>query len=294
MKHKKTIKTLLKIIISGFALYYVFSHINLHNIARELRSAHSPWLLAALLCYALSQVAAAFRLKVLFQRIPIGINHLENIRLYWLGLFYNLFLPGGVGGDGFKVYLLGRHLKSDLRKTLGAILSDRISGLTVIVVFLLVLLPFLDYPLPLKEWAWTGIPLVMAAFWLFLRLFNASLLPAWAPTFGWALLAQLLQMTAALFLLKSLPTSAGEPYNAYLFLFFLSAIAGSVPITLGGIGARELVFLWGAQYLGINEDTAVALSLLFYVASAVTALPGLVFTFQPGKILRRHTPKQQA
>src|SRR5690554_409320 len=178
MKHQKTIKLLLKIIISGFALYYVFSHINLHNIARELRAAHSPWLLAALCTYALSQIAAAFRLKVLFQRIPIPINHLENIRLYWLGLFYNLFLPGGVGGDGFKVYLLGKHLNSNLRKTLGAILSDRISGLTVIVVFLLMLLPFLDFPLPLKEWAWTGIPLVVAAFWLFLRLFNASLLPA--------------------------------------------------------------------------------------------------------------------
>ena len=74
-------------------------------------------------------------------------------------------------------------------------------------------------------------------------------------------------------------------YDNYLFLFFLSAIAGSVPITLGGVGAREVVFMWGALYLGVDENSAVALSLLFYVASAITALPGIVFTVKPATII---------
>ncbi|GAO29172.1 lysylphosphatidylglycerol synthase transmembrane domain-containing protein [Geofilum rubicundum] len=288
MRKKALINLLIKIVISGFALYYVFSHINLNQIAEKI-SASNPWLLmSALIVYALSQLVSALRLKVLFKHLPIHITHLENIRLYWLGLFYNLFLPGGVGGDGFKVYLIGKHFKTELKKTIGAILSDRISGLSIIVILLLVFVPFINYDIPLKAYAWAGIPFVAAAFFLFLYLFNRTLTRAYLPVMGWATMAQLLQMLSAILILNSFDMEARDMYDAYLFLFFLSAIAGAVPITLGGIGAREVVFLWGAQYLGVNEGSAVALSLLFYTASAITALPGLIFTFQPSKILARN------
>ena len=81
----------------------------------------------------------------------------ENIKLYWLGLFYNLFLPGGVGGDGFKVYLLGKYKKSNLKTVIGAILSDRVSGLSIIVILLLVFIPMLDY-IPFKNLACSNPP----------------------------------------------------------------------------------------------------------------------------------------
>lgn len=285
MSKKSLINLLIKIVISGFALYYVFTHINLQDIAEKVSTSNPYFLVAALLVYALSQLVSSFRLKVLFKFVPIPISHLENIKLYWLGLFYNLFLPGGVGGDGFKVYLIGKHLKTELKKTIGAILSDRLSGLSVIVILLLTFAPFIDYNIPLKAYAWAGIPFVAAGFFLFLYLFNRSLTPAFWPTMGWAALAQLLQMLSAILILNSLDTDASAMYDAYLFLFFLSAIAGAVPITLGGIGAREVVFMWGAQYLGVDESSAIALSLLFYTASAITALPGLIFTLQPSQIL---------
>jgi glycosyltransferase 2 family protein len=67
MSKKALINLLLKIAISGFALYYVFSHINLNQIAEKV-SASNPWLLlSALIVYALSQLASALRLKVLFK-----------------------------------------------------------------------------------------------------------------------------------------------------------------------------------------------------------------------------------
>lgn len=289
MSNKALINLFLKIVISGFALYYVFSHIDLNQISEKI-SASNPWLLvSALIVYALSQLVSAIRLKVLFKYVPIHISHIENVKLYWLGLFYNLFLPGGVGGDGFKVYLIGKHFKTELKKTIGAILSDRISGLSIIVILLLIFVPFINFNIPLKQIAWAGIPFVAAAYFLFLYLFNRKLTPAYLPTLGWAALAQLLQMFSAILILNSFDLDARAMYDAYLFLFFLSAIAGAVPITLGGIGAREVVFMWGAQYLGVNESSAIALSLLFYTASAITALPGLFFTLQPSKILARDT-----
>jgi glycosyltransferase 2 family protein len=285
MTWKSILRLILKISLSAGALYYVGSKLDLKEIADKVSSAHIALLVTALLIYTLSQISAAIRLHTLFRYIPISISHLENIKLYWLGLFYNLFLPGGVGGDGFKVWLIGKYHGIDLKRTIGAILSDRVSGLSVIVIMLLVFAPFIDSNLPLQKYLWAAIPLVVLAFFLFLHLFNRRLRPAFIPVLVWAIIVQMLQMASALVILKSLNVDIDGQYGDYLFLFFLSAIAGSLPITLGGIGAREVVFMWGAKYLGVDESSAVALSLLFYVASAITALPGIVFTIKPSAIL---------
>lgn len=286
MSSRKILTNILKVVVSCLAVYYVVSRIDIAEIMEKVRSADLLLLLAALAAYTISQLAASFRLRNLFNLVPITITQKENIKLYWLGLFYNLFLPGGVGGDGFKVYLLGKYKKSNLKTVIGAILSDRVSGLSIIVILLLVFIPMLDYNIPFKNLAWVAIPLVAAAFYLFLYIVNKKLLPAFPRVMGWAICVQMLQMLSAVLILASLHIDARHMYDAYLFLFFLSAIAGSLPITLGGIGARELVFLWGAQYLGVNEGSAIALSLMFYTASAITALPGIIYTIKPAAILK--------
>lgn len=286
MSRIKILKLVAKITLSGGALYYVFSRVSISEIVDQLAYANLGLLLAALVIYTASQVVAAFRLKKLFNLVPVNISHSQNMKLYWLGLFYNLFLPGGVGGDGFKVFLVGKYLKTELKKVIGAILSDRVSGLSVILILLLLLAPFIDHADQFKNLPWLLIPIVALGFFLFLRIFNRRLLPAFWAVLALAFVVQLLQMVSAIAILSSLEVDLSKLYDDYLFLFFLSAIAGSVPITLGGIGAREVVFLWGATYLGVDQNSAVALSLLFYVASALTALPGVVFTFKPAKLLQ--------
>lgn len=282
----KTVRTILKVALSAGAIYYVATNLDFRLIHEAIRSSNVVFLVVALLFYVASQVAAAYRLNRLFRQVPLHISQLENFKLYWLGLFYNLFLPGGVGGDGFKVYLLGKYLKAPIKKIIGVILSDRVSGLSVILMFLLLLFPYIDYDFPLQRWAWILIPFVLLGYYLFLRFFNRSLIPAIIPVTGWALSTQLLQMGAAIMILQSLGVKLDGIYQNYLFLFFLSAIMGAIPITLGGIGAREITFLFGANYLGINETYAVSLSILFYAASAITAFPGIIYTIKPADILK--------
>jgi uncharacterized membrane protein YbhN (UPF0104 family) len=282
----KTVRTILKVALSAAAIYYVATSLDFCLIKEAILSSRPALLVAALVLYAASQVAAAYRLNRLFRQVPLYISQLENFKLYWLGLFYNLFLPGGVGGDGFKVYLLGKYLKAPIKKIIGVILSDRVSGLSVILVFLLLLFPFIDYNFSLQKWAWTLIPFVLLGFYLFLRFFNRSLIPAIIPVTGWAFVTQILQMGAAIMILQSLGVKLDGVYQNYLFLFFLSAIMGAIPITLGGIGAREITFLFGANYLGIDQTYAVSLSILFYAASAITALPGIIYTINPADILK--------
>ncbi|MGQ1945775.1 lysylphosphatidylglycerol synthase transmembrane domain-containing protein [Geofilum sp. OHC36d9] len=285
MSRKKLLNLILKITLSSAALYYVFSNINLAKTWEKITSADYAWLLIALIFFIGSQIVASRRLLSLFKLLPLNITFIQNLRLYWLGLFYNLFLPGGVGGDGFKVYLIHKHENNNLRQTIGAILSDRVSGLAIIVMMLAVLVAFIEIQIPLRQWLWITVPLIALGYYLFLCFFNEKLKPGFIKTLLWSLLSQSLQMIAAVMILKSLGVNNSSGYDDYLFLFFLSAIAGSVPITLGGIGAREMVFMWGATQLGVNANTAVTLSLLFYVTSAITALPGIIYTIHPANIL---------
>jgi uncharacterized membrane protein YbhN (UPF0104 family) len=277
----KYLKLAAKILLSGAILWYVASKIDVAQIGSAMKRASLGWLLMALLIYSVSQVAAAFRLNTVFRLIPIRISQFSNLKLYWLGLFYNLFLPGGVGGDGFKVYILNHYLKVPVKRSLGAIFADRLSGLTVIVTFLLILVQFIDYSIPYKSALLLAIPLPLLGLFLLMKWLLPLFVRAFSAVSMWSVLVQGIQMLAAVCILYALGIENSGDYQDYLFLFFLSAIMASVPITLG------------AQYLNLHQDLAVALSLLFFLVSAVSALPGIWYAIRPRGVLNHFTENQK-
>ncbi len=287
MSKRKIFELFFKIILSCAALYYVFSKIDFKEVGQTMINAKISWLIIALTVFSISQIVASKRLLVLFKLLESNISFLQNLKLYWLGLFYNLFLPGGVGGDGFKIYLINKYEDIKLKKIIGAILSDRISGLVIIVVLILGLISFLPLRFPILQFSWLLIPFAFFAYYLFLHLFYKYLKAAFLPTLFWSLIGQLGQMLAVIAILFALNAFKIELLYSYFFLFFLSAIAGALPITLGGIGAREFVFMWGATLWNINPSVVISLSLLFYIVSAISALPGLIFVFKPASILNK-------
>jgi uncharacterized membrane protein YbhN (UPF0104 family) len=282
----KYLKLVLKIAFSGAALYFVASKTDLHSLWLTINKSNGWLLLLAVGIYVASQIVSAFRLDTLFKCLPLRIGTLNNIKLYWLGLFYNIFLPGGVGGDGFKVYLINKYRHTPVRKLVGVVLSDRVSGLSVILVYLLGLVHFINYQLPYQGWLWALIPTVGLVYYLFLYLFNRSLTPSYWKVAAWSFIVQGLQVLTAILIIEAIGAGVIGHRDDFIFLFLLSAITASVPITLGGIGARELTLLTGAEMLGLDQNHAVALSLIFYVISVVVALPGLIYTFAPAPLVQ--------
>ncbi len=275
------VKLILKIAFSAFAIWYVFSKLDLTSVGAAIFQANPGWLVAALLVYVVSQLVSAFRLNTLFGAISLDIPHRSNLRLYWLGMFYNFFLPGGVGGDGYKVFFINKYFKTPVKSLLATIFADRLSGLSVILVYLLALIYYIEYSFPYQGFLFLLIPLVSAGFYLFLYIFGRRLTKVFWQVSLYSLVVQGLQMVAAIFILMSMNAITPEQTHDYLFLFLLSSIASAVPITLGGIGAREMTFAIGSQYLGTNQEHAVALSLLFYLISLASSLPGILYTLKP-------------
>ena len=110
-KINNILKLILKLAVAAAALTWVFTRIETREVLKILREAEYSYLAGALVLFILSKLIAALRLNVFFRNHDISISEKENMKLYWLGMFYNIFLPGGVSGDAYKIYLLKKRLE---------------------------------------------------------------------------------------------------------------------------------------------------------------------------------------
>src|SRR5438874_4643749 len=106
----KWLKLLIKIVITAACLWYVSTKIDLRQLTQTFLHANWFFLVAAVILYMISKVIAALRLNIYFKNINIHLSQISNLKLYWLGLFYNLFLPGSIGGDAYKVIFLTKKI----------------------------------------------------------------------------------------------------------------------------------------------------------------------------------------
>ncbi len=275
---KNQLKTVFKLLLTGLALFLVFRKIDTTQLFQIVKTIQWLWLIPAVVFFAGSKVATAFRLNLYFKNIGLDISERQNWRLYLVGMFYNLFLPGGIGGDGYKVYLLNKHYKTPVKSLVQASLLDRLAGLVAIVSLLLVLVLKVDLTLltasqiPWEPLAGVAALLVFPAFWFLQQLLLKAFLPSFWKANAWSMVGQLAQLVCAWFILKSLGVT--ENFLAYQLVFLLSSIVAVLPLTIGGVGARELVFVYAHTYVGIDEAVAVAFSLIFFLISAAVSLVG--------------------
>jgi glycosyltransferase 2 family protein len=277
---KKHIKLFLKVTLSVVALWFVLRQIDLHQAKQLLVQIDMAWFVLAFMLFNLSKIVSAFRLNKYFQAIPVLLDWLQNLKLYYVGMFYNLFLPGSIGGDGYKIYLINKHYKANIKDLISASLLDRLSGLVALFFLAGILLYFSNHAalLPnLNLIIVLSLALVFPAYYLFsLILFNKKFIHQFWITSYYSLLVQFLQVVCAVCLLLAL--SVNQFYTDYLALFLISSAVSVLPITVGGVGIREVVFLLGYQYLPIDKTVAVSFSLLFFGITAVSSLIGIAFS----------------
>jgi uncharacterized membrane protein YbhN (UPF0104 family) len=193
-------------------------------------------------------------------------------------MFYNLFLPGGIGGDGYKIYLLNKRFDVKAKQIFWAILLDRVMGLLALFCLASGLAMFIPIPEIYKNFVWLLIPLSIATFYIFVRLWFNYFLPVFFKTLGQSFLVQLSQVVAAIFILMSIQTY--DQTTEYIFIFLVSSIVAALPITIGGIGSREVTFLLGAEIMGLDVSNSIALSLLFYIITAIVSSGGIYYSIK--------------
>lgn len=272
------VKLSIKLVVTFLCIKYIFGKIDFKTTWSLSQSANPFWITMAILLFGVSKWISAIRLQVYFKNINVDIPHITNIKLYWLGMFYNLFLPGGIGGDAYKVIVLHKSKGYAAKSLSFAVLLDRVSGVAALGILATLCLCIL---FPTQIIGYLAILISSVSLLLFYQLvkkYFTDFLSGFYPTLWLGILVQLLQIGCVWCIMQAL--NIEQNHTEFILLFLVSSVIAILPFTIGGLGAREVVFLWGSKYFLLPNEISISISLLFYFITVLVSTPGWYWVFK--------------
>jgi uncharacterized membrane protein YbhN (UPF0104 family) len=296
-----------KLAASAALLVLVLLRVDGAFLAQTLVAAN-PWLILAATGIAAGGIYInTYKWQGLLAAPGVRTSYTELLRLNFIGLFYNLLLPGQVGGEVVKSVKLRQMgvtmgaaalsvLLDRLTGLLGMLLLGSVSGLLfvrmgpgeVTVLFWMVGLALALATATVLLVAGRRLAPILASVrilrlltnWLIARLPSVLRLPPGPdrPLSALALpllLAVAFQITVV-FTNLLICWSLGIPL-AFVQLLWIVAVVSvlqALPISVAGIGVREGAYVYLLQAQGINTSHALALSLIVFAIQVLLAAIG--------------------
>jgi glycosyltransferase 2 family protein len=284
------------------ALYLVYVSIDINSLFDILGKINLRIYFIAALLFTIMPILSAFRWKIILGNYNISTKYSESLRLIMITLFYNIYLPGGIVGEGVRIIKMKGCPNYNITNVSASVFMDRIIGM-----FSLLLLGFgsllvfqydliYNYRVELLLIIGTGI-FIFAVLNLFFMNFLRRFIPGTALVFLSALtivlkdyrllftsvVISLLSHTAIItsyyFVAKSL--SLQVQYSSLLQLIPVVDVLSTLPISLGGVGVREYFTIQLFSLVGTDQESALALSVtLFTILLAFGLLGGLLHLFE--------------
>lgn len=316
MLNRHTLLSLARILISLGLLAWVLTRVGANNLWTTFATLDWRLYTLALGLSTISMGFRAYRWWLLLDAVKVRVNYWRVVYLYYIGAFYNTFLPTGFGGDVMRVVEFGQGASSS--QAAGTVIVDRLTGFVMLFVLALAALPFSYHHLPeALRWVLVGVcgSVIVGAALLFegrlvrrltARFPRALSLAgdAWlGRTYGvitacgwraialalfWSLLFNILHIgaNALIGLALGLPVSM----EVYFVFVPLATVALLIPITVNGLGFRESIYLALFPQTGVSGPQATAFSLGTYSLDLFDGLVGGVIYFVSGVTgLRRPT-----
>ena len=306
---KKTVILGCKLAVTLVLLAVALCTVHIDTLAASLRGADiGPMLAAALLLVLGGFAGAASWFCILRLRLP-GLRFRDAAVCHWIGMFFNSFLPSNVGGDAVKGWLVSRAASGAQPE--GRVGFIVVSLLLDRVVNLAMLLGIGCFALSLERLGWPAAIgflglcalVVMAAMafsrrtrcadlaqdadepetpprrWkLLLRSLAADLLALAGeprrlfPLLLAAFASQLLKTGSNVFVVLALGLKM--PLFCVWYVIPLFGVVSALPVSIGGLGVREMVASAVAEPLQIDNTHLVALSLAGHMLTVLVNLLG--------------------
>lgn len=282
--HTKTIFIIIiKLCFISAAIYWVLSKLNLKAFCKVIETPDFKLLFLAYLMLHISLFFSALRSRYYFSTFGIIFNRTFSLSLYYIGSFFNIILPGGVGGDGYKVYLIWKLQKFSKLTSLRIMLYERVNGVYILIFLALILLCFSSFYLLIpygKHLIAIAIITLTPSYLLCTKYILRDKTKTMLFASIYSFFVQFFQVMFSLCLVKAIALDASFiTYIDLSFLFLTASVLSIIPISIGGIGLRELTFFYGAKLLGNNPELGVAFAVLSFVLYVLVALPGLPLYF---------------
>lgn len=311
---KRVITTTVQILVSVGLLWWIFHDPEKRaQMADALRAADWFWFLPGLACVGAVIALQTRRWTWLLRAVDIRLPWLRCLRLNLIGMFFNLFLLGATGGDVVRIYYAMREARGDKAGAFLSIALERVIGLLALalvsgVVVALQWPELMRSPVAKASVLTIGLILgasvavviagaIVAALRLEHRLPErlplrraiidlAAATHRYAKAPGTLAAAFLISIPSHLLLFASFYFAARALTNSLTLANIFSVmpivnVITSLPISLGGVGAREQLFqsLLGSLH-GTPAAQAVLIGLCGYLLMVAWSLiGGLVYLF---------------
>lgn len=277
-KLKKSLLTALKIAVSISLMAWVLNKLDWTQIGMMFHKVNIFYFLLSIVFFVLSQLVAVYRFNLFVRNIGIRISFCTNSKLYLLGMFYNFFIPGGIGGDTYKVFLLSKAYKKSLKSLGKIVFLDRFIGLLAIAFGIVFLLMFVEIPFPsYLKWiavigGFIGILIILTLTNKFFHTHKKRI----HLGFLYSIVSQIFQLICVWCIMKSFNIEGNT--LIYLTMFLVSSILSIV--SFAGIGIREAVFYYGAHWFNFNEDSSTIIALSFSLMTMAISFFGIIYVFK--------------
>jgi len=290
--------TLAKAAVTLLIIGYIAYTVDLSAAVRRTASQDLPLValagLIAVLQVGLGGTRWLIILRSLGARPPVG----ETLKLFYVSIFFNSWVPGGVGGDVVRAWLSYRR-NITAQTAITSVVLDRVAALVAVATLVLVTTPaFLAHvgvsmtmlvPIVISMTGLIG--LVVAAQlerlperWLRFRplrvlaelggsVRHVFLRPSTLfPLVGVAVLGQTALGVATYAMAVSL--SMNISLLQCVVLMQPVALVANLPITVGGWGVRESAMITLFGLIGVPASASLMLSVQLGLLLLVVALPG--------------------
>lgn len=127
---------LLKIAVSAGLIAFLVARISPGTLARTLAGMDPLASVAAAALFFVSSLLGALQWRLLLGGGGVHLAPGRAVRLYFVGLFFNNFLPANVGGDAVKIFDVVRE-GNDPHRVFAVTLLDRVIGITALCLLAL-------------------------------------------------------------------------------------------------------------------------------------------------------------
>ena len=307
--NKRRVLMLFQILISVTLISYLIYIVEWDRAFKILRASNIIYLIVGFSLWILGLFFASLRWHIVLKDNNISFSIFESYKAYLRGMFYNIFLPGVIGGDVVRIGICRFQTECGLGKASVSVLLERISGVFSLFVYL-----FLSYSIFFDEFSdvlnFEFIKYLLILGLLFTLLFMISIffrfkLIDWLSSkddnkflkillTGVKAFCSVNLRTLLIVLILSSLFQGVDIFACFLFsraigielslpiLFGIVPLvyfATILPVSLGGLGVRESTFAFLLTKFGVTSTDAITLSFLIYFNRVIYGLSGGIVGF---------------
>jgi uncharacterized protein (TIRG00374 family) len=297
---------LLRIVVSLGLVFLLFHKIDLDKFFTSILSAKKEFLSLGYALGVCNVVVCTIRWRILLWDRSINVSFYQLMKIYFIGMFFNIFFPTGYGGDAVRGYKLYK-VTSAMSDSVSSVVMDRLVGFSALLAISILSLglsfDFINTKICLSVF---GIALLFfLGVWFFfsayivrcvgfvLKLMKLEKYMNSIKDFHQTILSykdskmvllgifviSLLAHSIMIFSIYLFSLSIGVEIPLIYFFLFVPVIniVTLAPVSVSGIGVREAGFIYFFSMVQVSTAHSFLMSILFFSQLVFVGLIGCVF-----------------